>query len=495
MKLDTLDHAVCYRAVTSRDPRFDGRFFTAVLSTGIYCRPICPARTPRSRNCQFYSCAAAAEEEGFRPCRRCRPDTAPGSPIWRGTATTVSRALRLIQEGALDGDGVDRLADRLGVGDRHLRRLFNKHLGATPVAVAQTRRAHFARQLIDQTTLPMASIAHSAGFGSVRRFNTMIRQLFGKSPVELRRAAKQTDGEQLTLRLPYRPPYDWPTVLRYLEHRAIPGVEQVVDGVYRRTITCDGDHGVVSVRPSDSGDALQLRVPAVCACSLARLVARTRRLFDLDADPTEIGNQLSRDRRLARLVRRRPGLRVPGAWDPFELAIRAILGQQVTVRGATTLAGRLVRAFGERIWDEKSDGGADTAPNTESNGIGWRFPTPDVLATADVGSIGMPEARARAVQGLATALHGGELQLDAAADPADVVAQLESLPGIGTWTAQYIAMRALADPDAFPSTDLGLRRALGDGDSLARPREIVEQAERWRPWRAYAVLHLWHSEE
>jgi AraC family transcriptional regulator of adaptative response / DNA-3-methyladenine glycosylase II len=507
----TLDHDICYRAVASRDPRFDGRFFTAVLTTGVYCRPVCPARTPRRENVRFFPCAAAAAEAGFRPCRRCRPETSPGTPAWLGTSASVSRALRLIAEGALDRGGVDDLAARLGLGARHLRRLFQEHLGASPLAVALTRRVHFAKRLLDETDLSMTQVALAAGFGSLRRFNAAMRQTFGRAPSELRRGSRGGTGsgnrggfdevaqDRLLLRLSYRPPLDWPGLLAYLGPRAIPGVEVVYGDSYLRAVTCNGQQGVMRVRPAaaSSRDALILEVPACFAPHLLELVARTRRLFDLDADPGEIARQLKRDPLLAASLRRRPGLRVPGAFDRFEVAVRAVLGQQVSVRGATTLAGRLVEIFGEPL---AGPAGAELMDKTVAGGTApWPdrlFPRPARLAATSVSrlaAVGLPRRRAAAVRTLARAVQAGELDLAGALDLATFVRRTAALPGLGDWTAQYLALRVLHEPDAFPASDLGLRRALEAAGLAATPAAVRRRAEAWRPWRAYAVMHLWQQ--
>jgi len=471
---------LCYRALSSHDARFDGRFFTGVTSTRVYCRPVCPARLPLRRNCEFFPSAAAAEAAGFRPCLRCRPETSPGTPAWLGTSATVSRALRLIEGGALAAGDIDTLADRLGVGARQLRRLFDVHLGAPPIAIEQTRRVHLAVKLLAETDLAITDIAFSAGFASIRRFNAAIQKVYGRSPRELRRVRRQAgenDSAHLRLRLTYRPPFDWQQMLAFLRDRATPGVERVEADTYRRSIALGDFRGVIAVRPA-AGNALELCVPRAAASVLAPIVERVRDVFDLGADPREIGRQLSRDPTLRPLVRRRPGLRVPGAWDRFEVAVRAVLGQQVTVRGATTLAGRLAQAFGESL------AGTDGEPDR-------LFPRPEALVDADLSTVGLIRARAVTIRGLAAAhLDGlpaltGSLSLDAA------VAQLRSLPGIGEWTAQYIAMRGLREPDAFPAGDLGLRRALASGARLATPAAVFTRAEAWRPWRAYAALHLW----
>lgn len=473
-----LDRSACYRALAARDARFDGRFYVAVLSTGIYCRPICPARTPRLEHCAFYPSAAAAQAAGFRPCLRCRPELAPGIAGWRGTANTVRRALALIAEGALDGDvGIEKLADRLGVGGRHLRRLFDRHLGAPPASVAQASRVLFAKQLIAETAIPLAEVALAAGFGSVRRFNAVMRETFGRPPRDLRRpAAIPTRSSGITLRLTHTKPYAWGHLLRFLEARAIPGVESVAGGCYQRTIGLDGASGSIAVRQSENGGALltTIRFPRISA--LPTIVARLRRFFDLDADATAIDAHLARDPWLAPLVRRRPGLRVPGAWDPFELVSRAILGQQVSVAAARTFATRLVMALGDRLPDSRTL---------------RLFPTPARVANADLTSIGLTGARAATLAGLARVLVDQPDLLSPAGDLETMIETLQQLPGIGHWTAQYVAMRALREPDAFPASDLGLLRALEKAGKRPSSAELAERSLAWRPWRAYAVMHLW----
>lgn len=470
-----LDRDICYRAVQARDPRFDGRFFTGVRTTGIYCRPVCPAVTPRARNVEFFACAAAAEQAGFRPCKRCRPETAPGTPAWQGSAATVTRALRLIGDGALDGEGgtVEALAARLGLGGRQLGRLFRHHLGTTPVAVAQTRRAHFARLLLEQGDLPLAQVALAAGFGSLRRFNAVMRTTFGAAPGSLRRAAPRPGGGPLlAARLPFRRPYAWDELLGYLAARAIPGVEAVAGGTWRRTVRWGGWPGVVAVGPGGP-DHLRLEADLAVSDGAVVLVARVRRMFDCDAEPAVIAAHLAGDPLLARSLARRPGLRLPSGWDPFETAVRAILGQQVSVAAATTVAGRLVRRCGTPL-----PGAGD--------GLTHLFPTPTALAAADLGGLGLNTRRAATVVGLARAVADGSVDLAADRGPDDLAARLCALPGIGPWTAAYVAMRAAGEPDAFPAGDLGLRKAAPGIDLDAR-------AEAWRPWRAYAALHLWAS--
>jgi AraC family transcriptional regulator of adaptative response / DNA-3-methyladenine glycosylase II len=469
----TLDAESMYRAMESRDRRFEGHFVIGVRTTGVYCRPGCPARMPLRRNVRFYASAAAAEEQGLRACLRCRPDASPAAPVAVGTPVTVARGLRLIADGALDEDGVDALAERLGVTARHLRRLFEQHLGAPPLAVARTRRVHFARKLLEETALPMTEVAHAAGFASLRRFNDAVRATFHATPSELRRrreaAAAKDDPEQIVLRLPYRAPLAYSELLAFLEARAIPGVERVEAGAYARTIETGGRAGRIDVRQDPDGRHLRLAVRGVAGADLFATVTRVRRVFDLDASPSVIDAHLARDRRLAASVRARPGLRVPGAWDGFEVAVRAVLGQQVTVKGARTLAQRLVERFGTPVADGR-------------DGLTHLFPSPRALASADVAAIGLPRARADALRGLARAVD---------ADPR-ALESLEALDGVGPWTAAYVSMRTGRDPDALPASDLVLRRRLAGPDGVAPSARAVEaMSEPWRPWRAYAAVHLW----
>jgi AraC family transcriptional regulator of adaptative response / DNA-3-methyladenine glycosylase II len=456
-----------------------------VLTTGIYCRPICPAPIPQFKNVRFFACAAAAEQAGLRPCKRCRPDAAPGTPAWLGTSATVARALRLISDGFLDDAGVDELARCVGVGERQLRRLFAVHLGAAPNVMAQTRRVHFARKLIDETDLPMIEVAASAGFGSLRQFNSAVRATFGASPFELRRTQRRNSAAALNgevaLRLPFRPPFDWNSLIAFLGARAIPGVEAVTASSYRRTIAVHGSTGVIDVRPVDGKSHLLLRVQLSQPKKLMHIVERVRQLFDLSADPLQISDHLRSDTRLRAIIARHPGLRVPGAWDGFELAVRAILGQQVSVKGATTLSGRLIRQFGA------------TLPLIESQPLTHLFPKPETLAGADLTSIGIPSTRARTIRELARAAANGELTLDTPTEIEETGSCLANLTGVGPWTTQYIAMRALHEPDAFPASDLGLRKAISNGEATMTGAQLERLAKAWRPWRAYAAMHLWRS--
>jgi AraC family transcriptional regulator of adaptative response / DNA-3-methyladenine glycosylase II len=475
-----LDRRICDRARKSRDARFDGKFFIAVTSTRIYCRPICPARSPKDENIRYYPTAAAAQAAGFRPCLRCRPEASPGTPAWLGTSSVVSRALRLITEGALDRDGVDALADRLGVTARHLRRLFVQHLGATPLDVALTRRIHFAKKLLDETQLPMAEVAFAAGFGSLRRFNGEIRRTYSRTPTELRRRARGRveHGERYQFRIAYRPPYDWDAVIAFLAARATPGVESVDCGRYSRTIAIGDHRGCLSVSHAPDGAALLLDVQFPDPRALLTIVERVRRMFDIGADPAVISEQLSGDPLLKQALARRPGIRTPGAWDPFELSVRAILGQQISVPAATTIAGRVAERWGTPVESGEWRAGSGELLNR-------LFPTPAQLADAPLEQAGIIAARAGSLRALARAVSTGAVCFDGV----DTVARLQTIPGIGEWTAQYVAMRALSEPDAFPSGDLVLRRMAGDCSA----RELDRRSDAWRPWRAYAVMLLWQS--
>jgi AraC family transcriptional regulator of adaptative response / DNA-3-methyladenine glycosylase II len=479
-----LDHDACYRAVRARDARFDGRFFTAVTTTRIYCRPICPARTPLAKNVVFYPSAAAAQAAGFRPCLRCRPESAPNTYAWRGTGHSVSRALHLIELGALDENNLNAFAERLGLGERQLRRLFHQHLGASPVAVAQTRRVLLAKQLIHETQLPMTEIAFAAGFGSIRRFNEIFLALFGCSPSALRRerTVEVTASVQgnIEVMLPYHPPYDWPAMLEFFRRRAIEGIEYVAAASYSRSIELDGARGSVTVHATDR-HALRAVIQFPKLSALPTIIGRLRRVFDLAADPEIIAANLSTDPILAPLIAARPGLRVPGAWDGFELAIRAVLGQQITVTAAAKLAARLVTQFGERL--------------VETDGVITHvFPQPEKLAAADLSSLGMPRSRAATLSALATAVAADASLLDASCDLDEAVQRLRAIRGIGEWTAQYIALRQLREPDAFPAADVGLMRALSQLENRTySSKELLARSQQWRPWRAYAAQHLWTS--
>ena len=487
-KSNTPDNEVFERARLSRDARFDGRFFIGVKTTGIYCRPICPANAPKSENVSFYSTAAAAGEAGYRPCLRCRPECAPGTPAWEGTSTTVQRGLRLIADGALDDGDIENLSDRLGVTSRHLRRLFTRHLGASPIAVAHTQRLHFAKRLIDQTTLPMADIAIASGFGSTRRFNDAFRNTYDRTPRELRRRrAVAEPSAGLTVQLPYRSPFNFSQLLSFFAARAIPGVEVVHEGRYLRSVTIDGRHSVIDLH--DGGENILLTVHGAGTRSLLPIIQRVRGLLDLDASPDAVTRALSRDKHLKALIRKQPGIRVPGVWDGFELTVRAILGQQISVAAATTLSGRLAKRYGEQI-SVAVPGVADVSvPHLI-------FPRAEKLLRARLGDLGIIRSRADTIRRIAKGVVEGQISFDPAQSIDDFCASLVAIKGIGDWTAQYVAMRALKDPDAFPHSDLGLLRAFDvpDQDRM-KPAELRARAEAWRPWRAYAALLLWSSGE
>ena len=455
-----LDPDLCRQAMLARDPRFDGRFFTGVTSTGIYCRPICPARPPKPENCVFLPSAAAAQEAGFRPCLRCRPETAPDLGAWRGTSSSVARALALIEAGALDEATVDQLATRLGLGERQLRRLFSTHLGASPVAVAQTRRILLAKQLLHETGLSMVEIAFASGFGSVRRFNETFQALFGRPPTSLRRPS-DAGGERtaLTLSLSYRPPYDWGQVLAFLADRAIPGVERVEDGVYRRTIALRDAAGDIAVAHEPARVRLRATINFPRIDALPTIIARLRRIFDLAADPQVINAALARDPGLQPLVNARPGLRVPGAWDGFEVGLQTILARHLRPDAARAIMGQLAHGHASSF----SNGPA---------GLEYIFPSPAALAKASLA--GLPATCVEAIKTFATACAADEGLFERGADLEASLARLCSIPGIDLLAAHHIAMRALREPDAFPEP---VGRGRGHQDL-------------WRPWRAYAALHL-----
>ncbi len=482
-----LDPDVCYRAVQTHDTRFDGHFFTAVHTTRIYCRPICPAKTPKRENCTFFPSAAAAQIAGFRPCLRCRPELSPDLFARVGTTATVSRALSLIAEGALDEGTVTKLAARLGVGDRHLRQLFTRDLGTSPIAVAQTRRLLFAKQLIDETSLSISDIAMAVGFSSIRRFNEVIQKTYQRLPRELRRHSTISKDDvkilEIKLKLPFSPPYNWTALIRFLASRSIPGLDSVGADFYRRTIAFDGLHGLIEVRPVKGYNYLVARICFPKVTLLAQIVERLRRMFDLRANVEVIATHLQRDLKLRPAVNALPGLRIPGTWDHFELAVRAILGQQVSVAAATTLAGRLVKAYGEPLVIE---GISWTVPD-----LRFVFPRPEVLAEADLTKLGITRPRALAIASLAAAVAQDNHLLNHFQNLEDAIQMLCQLPGIGEWTAHYIAMRALREPDAFPATDLALLRSMEKLGHPVTKAQLLETSQTWRPWRAYGAMYLW----
>jgi AraC family transcriptional regulator, regulatory protein of adaptative response / DNA-3-methyladenine glycosylase II len=476
----SLDVERCYRAVESRDARFDGWFITAVLTTGIYCRPSCPTPVrPKRQNVRFYPTAAAAQLAGFRACKRCRPDASPGSPEWNVRGDLIGRAMRLIADGIVDRDGVRGLAQRLAVSERHLDRLLRSELGAGPLAIARAQRAQTARTLIETTELPFTDVAFAAGFDSIRQFNDTVREVFALTPTELRRSGRRR-GEivhgALTLRLPYRPPLDWRSLLAWLRTRALPGIAEANGESYRRTLRLPRGAAIVTLEPVDSHVRCTLRLESMA--DLTSAVRQCRRLLDLDADPLSVMEVLSNDRRLSSTVRKHPGLRAPGAVDGTELAIQAVLGQQVSLAAARTLATRLVTAHGDVI---------KIADATLTH----LFPSADAIATADLSRLGVPATRRATLHGVACAVAHGKLSLDPGADRIEVYRRLLELPGIGEWTAGYIVMRALGDPDTFLASDLGIKKAgarLGLGNTA---RAISDHATAWRPWRSYATHQSW----
>jgi AraC family transcriptional regulator of adaptative response / DNA-3-methyladenine glycosylase II len=472
------DVETCYRAVRSRDARFDGWFFTAVTTTGIYCRPSCPATTPRRENVRFFPSAAAAQGAGFRACKRCRPDATPGSPEWDVRADVVGRAMRLIGDGVVDREGVAGLARRLGYSERHVHRQLVAEVGAGPIAVARAQRAQTARVLLETTDVPVTDVAFAAGFASVRQFNDTVREVFAVTPTELRRSRRGPQpghAGAIALRLPFRAPLDLDALLRFLAARAVPGVEDVTDGVYARSLALPRGPAVVEL--SAGGDHVRCVLRLADVRDLSVAVQRCRRLLDLDADPVAVAAALGPDPLLGPLVAAAPGLRVPGHVDGAELAARAVLGQQVSVEAARTLAARLTERYGTPL----------DAPRGRVTRL---FPTVAALREADAG---MPAGRLRALRAVAAALDDGELALHPGVDRAETERRLLALPGIGPWTASYVALRALRDPDVFLPTDVGVRHALTRLGPPADPASAAALAASWRPWRSYALLHLWHS--
>lgn len=478
--------AVCEQARLSRDARFDGLFFTAVRSTGIYCRPVCPAPAPKPGNVHYYATAAAAEAAGYRPCLRCRPELSPAAGPWRRGEAVLGRALQLIEMGALEESGVPALATRLHVGDRQLRRLFASELGVSPLQVEATRRLLFAKQLLTETALPVTEVALAAGFASLRRFNAAFLQAYGMAPTRLRRGQPSDDPRAasgpLVLRLNYRPPYDFDALLAFLGSRALDGLERVDAHGYTRLIATTPVAWLrVSPWPG-GGDALQLEIEGVAASGLSKLVRRIRRMFDLDAEPAAIEAVLTQDPRLAPLLRKRPGLRLPSGWDGFEIAVRAVIGQQISVAGARTLTQRLLQRCGSPLPE-----------GATAQGCSRLFPTPAGLLEADLNGLGLTGTRQRTLRALAQAVLEGALDFEPAQSLEAFIERCTALPGIGPWTAHYLALRSLGQPDALPSGDLVLQKTLpGDGGRI-RSTALEARAESWRPWRSYAVMHLWRA--
>ncbi|HEY7875699.1 MAG TPA: AlkA N-terminal domain-containing protein [Actinomycetota bacterium] len=471
-----IDFDRCYRAVRGRDARFDGVFFTAVTSTGIYCRPSCPAITPKRANIRFYKSAAGAQAAEFRACKRCLPDATPGSPEWNVRGDVVARAMRLVADGLIDREGVNGLARRLHVSERHLHRVLVQEVGAGAQSLARAQRANAARTLIETTDMPFTEVAFSAGFASIRQFNDTIRRVFDATPTTLRHRRRNGHGVArgaLTLRLAYRMPFHESGSFHFLGERAVAGIEEFDGEKYRRTLRLPRSVGIVELAPRRGHVACTMYLDDVR--DLVAAVQRCRTLLDLDADPVAIDATLSEDPLLRPLVTAAPGRRVPGSADGAELAFRAVLGQQISVAGARTLAGRLVQMLGKPL----------TSP---SGALTHLFPDPDTIADADLSELGMPASRRATLHALARALAAGDIVLDPGADRADATRALLAIPGIGPWTASYVAMRALGDPDAFLSTDLGVRKAMR---RLGVTDELDARSETWRPWRSYAMQHLW----
>jgi AraC family transcriptional regulator of adaptative response / DNA-3-methyladenine glycosylase II len=479
-----LDHNSCYEALVARDPRFDGVLYVGVTTTGVYCRPVCPARTPRRDRCQFFANAAAAENAGFRPCLRCRPELAPGNAIIDSANRIASSAAQKIEAGALNEAGIDELAAEFGVSSRQLRRVVKRELGVTPTELAQTQRLLLAKHLLTDSALPAIEIAFASGFSSVRQFNALFRERYGLSPTAIRRSqSPRTEEQALTVRLGFRPPMDWPLLMKFLADRAIPGVELVEDNRYWRAARIGQGRGQskgwINVERVEGANALRVEVSLSLARRLPSLLARIKNLFDLDAHPQLIEARLGRHERLRDVAPWRSGLRLPGAFDGFEMAMRAVLGQQISVAAARTIAGRITEAFAEPV----------ETPIPNLNRASVSAANLSQAGVADLTRFGLTGKRAECLIALARAVAEGEVKLGPGVDVEATIERLKRLPGIGDWTAQYIAMRALRWPDAFPHSDLGLRKALGETSS----KRILEIAESWRPWRAYALMHLWNG--
>jgi AraC family transcriptional regulator of adaptative response / DNA-3-methyladenine glycosylase II len=475
-----LDPAACYQALRARDPRFDGRFFVGVSSTRIYCRPICTVKPPQHKNCTFYPSAAAAEVAGYRPCMRCRPELAPGNASVDATARLAYSAAGLIEDGLLNEASIEQLAARLGVTDRHLRRVFQSELGVSPVEYAQTHRLLLAKRLLTDTPLSITGVAMASGFGSLRRFNALFRSRYRLSPSDLRKRLTSTSvPEMLTFQLGYRPPLDWSRLLEFLSKRSIEGVEHIEGSRYLRTVRivqADRQHtGWIAVSPARRKPTIEVQMSASLVGAIPSVLSRVKRIFDLACNPAEISAALGE------LAVTRPGLRLPGAFDGFEVAVRAVVGQQITVKAARTLVGRFAACFGESI-------------RTPDAKLGTLFPSAAQVAQvsySDIAANGILAARSKTIIALARAIAEGTLVLEPGADVEQTISTLRNVSGVGEWTAQYIAMRALSWPNAFPHTDYGVLKAMGEKN----PRVALERAAEWQPWRAYAVIHLWNSLE
>jgi AraC family transcriptional regulator of adaptative response / DNA-3-methyladenine glycosylase II len=502
-----LDFELCYRAVDSRDARFDGWFVTCVTSTGIYCRPSCPALTPKRRNVRFLPSAAAAQRAGFRACLRCRPDAAPGSPQWNYRADVAGRAMRLIADGVVDREGVPGLAARIGYTSRHLTRVLTQEFGAGPLALARAQRAQTARVLVETTSMGLAEIAFAAGFGSVRQFNDTLREVYGRAPSQLRAAATRSPAPMrdagtgprtvtaITVRLPYREPWHAASLLGFFGARTVAGLDEIDGSVYRRGLRLPYGPGLAELDLAQpvhgAGGTGYVRATLHLADlrDLAPAVARCRRLLDLDADPVAVDEALARDEALAAAVAKEPGVRVPGATDGFEIAVRAVVGQQISVAGARSVLGRLVTACAATPEDPATT--VDNPADTGARAALIAFPGPEQVADAADDAFAMPASRRATVRALAAAVADGRVVLDPGADRAETMARLLEIPGVGAWTAQYITLRALADPDVLMTTDLGVRRGAGALGLPTDPRALHDHGQRWAPWRSYATVRLW----
>jgi AraC family transcriptional regulator of adaptative response / DNA-3-methyladenine glycosylase II len=480
-----LNHDNCYQALKARDARFDGQFFTAVHSTGIYCRPICPARTPASKGITFYRSAGAASTAGYRPCLRCRPELAPAERYWHSSDAVTDRLSRLVDEGFLDQLGLATLAEKMGYSERHLRRLYKQRWGVGLIEAAQVRRLHLAKQLLQDSALPITEVALASGFGSVRRFNAAVKARWGVSPSLFRRRAGQlsASSDVITLRLQFRPPLDWPHLLNFLKARSLPTVEQVTDNSYQRVVRLRSPAGELvfgHLSVSQRNDKeLSVEVSESLLPYMAQLVPRLRRLFDLDANPQAIGSAwLQQAEDMHQLWQRWPGTRVPGVWSPFEVAVRAVLGQQISVKAAITLVTRFVERFGVALPED-----------LQRPGLSHSFPEPQDLLDANLDGLGITSRRIETIKALAAGFYSGELDFETG-DPEQQRQRLLAIKGIGPWTVAYMAMRGLSDPNAFPAGDLILRRGLVIGEEFSE-KELQHLSVPWQPWRAYAALLLW----
>lgn len=484
-----LDPDICHKALSSRDPRFDGKFFVGVKSTGVYCRPVCPAPTALAKNCRFYTQAAAAELDGFRPCLRCFPESSPGRPAVGISSNTVRKALHIIEHHRDQTLQIENLAASVGVSDRHLRRVFIKHLGVSPMQLIKTRRVQLAKKLIGETPLTMSRIAMIAGFPNTRQFNTEIRNSYNKTPTELRRGTYFKDHSSLSLKLAYRPPLDWQQIENYMQLRLMDGVENFSNGTFQRVLKLGDTIGVIEVKNDPANNLLNVKIPSAFWRHIPEILSRVRTLFDLNSDSTALEKSLGKDKHLRGIVARQNGMRVLGCWSFFELTVRTIIGQQVSVAGAATVNRRLIERAGEAI----------PASIREANEhwpakITTLYPSAEKILAANFDAIGMPTARTKTVKAFSQAYVDGEFNQFATESAEETMSNLTNIKGIGKWTANYVAMRALRDPDAFPAADLGLIKAYrAISHSNVSAAELLEISQQWRPWRAYAAMHLWHS--